>query len=332
MPKMLVNLDMTQNAIINVADPVSAQDVANKRYVDSVAQGLTVKNSVRAATVGDITLSGTPTVDDVVLVVGDRVLVKEQTNGINNGIYVVAAGAWTRAADYAAAIHAAGTFTFVEEGTTLGDSGWVCISDRGADTVATDALVYSQFSGAGTFLAGDGLTKTGNTISVNAAQGLTASAGGLSVNVDGSTVEIDGGNNIRVRSQGITSNELNSSAVTASNNALDSSVAGQGLLLNSGALTVELGAGLVFNGNAIEADTGSGYGVRKYVDSTTVTGAASVFTITHNLGTTAVQISLHDNSTGEIVIADVTVLSASQIRVTLGANAGAALYVVTVVG
>jgi len=85
--------------ITNLADPVNDQDAATKYYVDSVAQGLDVKASVKAATTANITLSGAQTIDGVSIVAGDRVLVKNQTASQNNGIYVAASGAWARSSD-----------------------------------------------------------------------------------------------------------------------------------------------------------------------------------------------------------------------------------------
>jgi hypothetical protein len=123
--------------------------LATEEYVNSVQQGLDVKQSVRVATTENITLSGTQTIDGVAVVAGDRVLVKNQTNGINNGIYVVAAGAWTRSTD--ADVNAdvtAGLFTFVSEGTQNADSGWILTSDD-AIAVGTTSLTFVQFSGAG---------------------------------------------------------------------------------------------------------------------------------------------------------------------------------------
>lgn len=144
--------------------------------VDAARSGLDVKESVKAATTANITLSNTQTVDGVALAVGDRVLVKDQTTGSQNGIYVVASGAWTRSADANTSAEVnPGMFVFVEQGTVNADSGWVLTTDAPI-TLDTTALVFAQFSGAGQITAGSGLTKTGNTLNVGAGTGITVNA------------------------------------------------------------------------------------------------------------------------------------------------------------
>jgi hypothetical protein len=171
---------VTLNAqkITGLGTPTADTDAATKQYVDATRQGLAVKDAVRAATTADITLSGTQTVDGVALVAGDRVLVKNQSTGANNGLYNVAAGGWTRTIDSDAPTGelSGGAFTFVQEGTVNADSGFVCTTD-GAITIGTTALTFTQFSGAGQITAGTGLSKTGNTLDVGGtADRITANA------------------------------------------------------------------------------------------------------------------------------------------------------------
>jgi len=143
------SVSMNSQKITNLATPTADTDAATKAYVDAARAGLDVKMSVRAATTANITLSGTQTIDGVAVIAGDRVLVKNQTTGSQNGIYAVAAGAWSRAtdADSDAEVHA-GMFTFVTEGSTLADTGWV-LSTNDPITLNTTALTFGQFSGGG---------------------------------------------------------------------------------------------------------------------------------------------------------------------------------------
>jgi phage-related tail fiber protein len=169
-------VSMNSQRITNLAAPTADSDAATKGYVDAARQGLDVKDSVRAATTANITLSGTQTIDGVSVAVGNRVLVKNQSTASQNGIYVVASGAWTRATDFDSSDKVTpGAFTFVEEGTLNADTGWVLTTD-GTITVGTTALAFVQFSGAGQLDAGAGLTKTGNTIDVGAGTGIAVAA------------------------------------------------------------------------------------------------------------------------------------------------------------
>lgn len=165
-PKGAGSINVNSARITGLAEPVNATDAATKGYVDAARSGLDVKQSVRAATTGPITLSGIQTIDNVSLAAGDRVLVKDQNDQAFNGVYVVDALAWSRADDFDDDEEVtAGVFFFVEEGQTHADSGWVLTADNPL-TVGTSQLTFTQFSGAGQIIAGAALTKTGNQLDV----------------------------------------------------------------------------------------------------------------------------------------------------------------------
>src|SRR5574343_446185 len=167
--------------ITGLGTPTATTDAATKAYVDSVAQGLDAKASVRAATTANITLSGTQTIDGVAVIAADRVLVKAQTAPAENGIYVAAAGAWSRATDMDSWAEVPNAFTFVEEGTANADTSWVCSSNQGG-TLGTTAITWVQFGAAGGYSAGNGLQLVGSVFSVL--------ANGTSLDVSASGVQI----------------------------------------------------------------------------------------------------------------------------------------------
>ena len=164
------SVSLNSQTITNLADPVNTQDAATKGFVEATSQGLDVKDSCTAATTGNITISTAlnngDTLDGVTLSTNDRVLVKDQSTASQNGIYIVSASP-ARAADLASGADAAGFFTFVEKGTVNADNGFVCTSDKGSAVVGTNNLTIAQFSGAGQVIAGNGLDKSGNTLSVD---------------------------------------------------------------------------------------------------------------------------------------------------------------------
>ena len=164
------SVSLNSQTITNVADPVNAQDAATKGFVEATSQGLDVKDSCVAATTGNITISTAlnngDTLDGVTLSTNDRVLVKDQSTASQNGIYVVGSSP-ARADDLAAGSDAAGMFTFVEQGTVNADNGFVCTSNKGSAVTGTNNLTFAQFSGAGQVIAGNGLDKSGNTLSVD---------------------------------------------------------------------------------------------------------------------------------------------------------------------
>jgi hypothetical protein len=207
--------------ITNLATPTLDTDAANKGYVDAARSGLDVKQSVRAASTANVTVTysatgGTSTrgqitaapntLDGVTLAANDRILLKNQTTGAQNGIWVVstlgtgANGVWDRATDFDTdAEVTAGAFAFVEEGTTNADSGWVLATNNPITIggASGTALTFNQFSSAGSgvssFSAGTtGLTpSTGTTGAVTLAGTLAAANGGTGVS-NSNTITLGG--------------------------------------------------------------------------------------------------------------------------------------------
>jgi hypothetical protein len=179
-------VDLNNQKITNLTDPTNPQDAANKRYVDAAVVGIDWKASVRVATTAAVTLATAfengDTLDGVVLATGNRVLVKDQADGTENGIYVVeASGAPTRATDADTSAELTASFAvFVEEGTVNADAGWV-LTNNGTITIGTTALTFTQFTGLGQITAGNGLTKLANTIDVVAGLGIVANANDVTI-------------------------------------------------------------------------------------------------------------------------------------------------------
>jgi hypothetical protein len=195
------NLDLNNFKIINVGTPLNANDAVNKAYVDAIQTGLDIKESVKAATTSNLTVTATSStltntgtlapfsIDGVTTFsIGDRVLIKNQSTGSQNGIYTIttlgsASVAWvlTRASDFDNSPMTevtSGAFCFVEEGTVNSDSGWV-LSTNGTIVIGTTTLTFVQFSGAGQIEAGSGLEKVGNRLNV-----LSTGLGALNVSED----------------------------------------------------------------------------------------------------------------------------------------------------
>lgn len=294
-------VSMNSQKITNLDTPSAASDAATKGYVDAVKQALDIKDSVRAATTANGTLASDfengDVIDGVTLATNDRILIKNQSTGSQNGIYVVnASGAPTRAADADASSEVTGgMYVYVEEGTSQADSGWVLTND-GSITLGTTALVFTQFSGAGQITAGAALTKTGNT---------------LDVAVDDSSIEVNS-DALRVKAAGITNAMLAGSidlttkvtgVLPEANGGTGESTYTDGQLLignssNNGLTkaTITAGSGIsVTNGNGsitIAATGSSGY-QRATTVSGTQDGSNKEFTIGNSVSAGSEQVFLN---------------------------------------
>lgn len=171
----------------NTAGPFNSGDLVPKDYVDSVAQGLNSKPAALAISVANVgSLSGlAEVIDDITLSEdGYRVLLTGQTNPVDNGLWVIHSGSWTRPTDFAIGSDAHSSFVFVENGTIYSDTGWVCTADSPSDIVGTDDLPWVQFSAAGVITAGSGLSKSGQTLSVKKGDGIEITSNSNATNID----------------------------------------------------------------------------------------------------------------------------------------------------
>jgi hypothetical protein len=183
--KIMNGLDLQSQRITALADPSLPTDAATKQYVDLFINGITLKDPVRVATTGPITLSGVQTIDGVSVVAGNRVLVRNQAAAATNGIYVAAVGAWLRSADADSNAEViAGLTVYITEGTTNADRQFSLTTD-GPIVLGTTALTFGQTATSGVVLsAGNGISTAGNVITVVPAAGGGILVGAAGVSVD----------------------------------------------------------------------------------------------------------------------------------------------------
>ena len=298
--------------------PTDDAHAATKGYVDAARSGLDVKQSVRAATTIPINIASDledgDVIDGVTLATGDRVLVKNQSSGSENGIYVVAAcGAASRATDADTSTEVtSGMFTFVEEGTTNADSGWV-LTTNSTIVLGTTPLAFAQFSGAGQITAGAGLTKSGNTIDA------VGTADRITVNAD----------SIDIASTYIGQSSINTVGTIANGTweATDVGIAYGGTNASTEAdARTNLAAG---------GTQGSGVSVpvlARVVAKTIGNGSLTSFGIQHGLGTRDVIVQVYDAATYDTVICDVVRTDANNVTCSFSVAPSSNAYKVVITG
>lgn len=178
MSQVLDNIDLANNSkVVNSAAPTAAADLATKAYVDAAAAGVTnTLLKVVAVATSNVALSGLQTIDGTSLTASQRVLLTGQTSAAQNGLWLAASGSWTRPTDFASGSTQNGAYVYVETGSVNVASGWLMIG-AGNVTVDTTAQTWTQTNGLTDVLVAFGLTKSGNTIQIEAG-GLTVSHGG----------------------------------------------------------------------------------------------------------------------------------------------------------
>lgn len=322
------------NGRFKAANPSADLDVANKSYVDAARQGLDVKDSVRLATnealpaytydAGVITgaSAGVLLIDGVQPSNGERVLVKNETstNAPYNGIYVVTeygnGGPFilTRSADANTdAKVTPGMFTFVEEGNTWGDSGWILTNDTIPINLGVTPLTFVQFSAAGQTIAGNGLTKVGNTIDV------VGTANRISVSADAVDIASTYVGQTSITTLGtITTGEWAATDVAVAHGGTGASIAGDA--------RINLGAG---------GTRGVGVSQPVLVRTVALTVGDTVntnYVVQHGLGTRDVTVQVYDTATYETVVTDVVRTDTNNVTVTFSSAPASNSYRVVVTG
>jgi hypothetical protein len=323
-------MNANSGRIQQLGAPVAANDAARLIDVQSAAAGIDSKASVRVASTThiDTATGGLLTVDGVTLVAGDRVLCRVQNLSKDNGIYIAAAGAWSRATDADATGEITpGAFWYVEEGSTQAATQWRC-SNTGTITLGTTGINIVKFGASAMYTASNGVQLTSNNFNgvVEANKGLSVGASGFAVVADVNSSVALSASGVGVKlftNGGLTHDATNGIRVMVSNS--------NGTTLNSGIVSVvHDGAGGTYNtsnGIRVKLPANSGLvtdatglyldttkAVRKYA-ATIGDGTSTSITVNHGLGSSDFITSLRDINTFKIVDADVEYVDSNNIKV-----------------
>lgn len=213
----VLQVNASNEIVFGSTPKVGSDNLATEAFVSARLEGLKPKEAVRAATTANITLSGTQTIDGVSLVAGNRVLVKDQTAAEDNGIYVVASGAWSRSDDMNSLTpidEINGAYTFVQQGSANQGKGFVVAN--AVTVLGTSDIDWVFFNSSSGLVGGNGITISGNDVSVDHdGLGLQFNASQLSLELDGATLSKSSAG-VKVADAGVTSTQLADDAVTSS--------------------------------------------------------------------------------------------------------------------
>ena len=224
------DLNLGGHRITNLADAIHPSDAVTKRQLDTFAQGLDVRESCKAATTGPITLSGLQSIDGVILQEGDRVLVKDQENKAENGIYIAKETDWVRAPDFDEPDDIdPGIFVFVEDGEKYKGAGFVLISPK-PSVVGQDPIEWTQFTGLGQVTAGLGLWKDGNYIAVGEGLGIYCTEDAVNIKLADDALKVDE-NGLTINEKGVKTKHIDDYAITGIK--LNPEIAGPGITITS---------------------------------------------------------------------------------------------------